>query len=426
MQNEGDVPRRQGRATRLSAKILLVSAGVLMGLLICEAALRIAGYTYPIFYEPDTARGYSLRPGMKGWYRKEGKAYVHINADGLRDREHEKRKPEGTLRIAVIGDSYAEALQVPQEKAFWAVLESRLRECGAFGGRQIEVVNFGVSGYGTAQELITLRRHVWDYSPDIVLLAVTTINDITDNSRAFKKTDEIPYFVLRGGELSLDESFRETSAFRLRNSTLNRAGRWIRDHLRFVQAIHESHGALKSALARLRAPKPVAPQPEARTGAVENRANSPAAAADELGVDNMVYREPNDAAWRDAWAVTEKLIVTMRDEVKERGAEFLVVTLSNAVQVVPNPSVRAELMQRLGVGDLFYPERRIKSLGEREGFPVFNLAPVLQQHAERNKIFLHGTGEQAGNGHWNETGHALGGELIARELCGGSSGRNAH
>ena len=42
------------------------------------------------------------------------------------------------------------------------------------------------------QEFLTLREKVWKYSPDLVMLAVTTNNDITDNSRALKKTDEIP------------------------------------------------------------------------------------------------------------------------------------------------------------------------------------------------------------------------------------------
>jgi len=102
---------------------------------------------------------------------------VRINSEGLRDREHPRHKPAGTVRVAVPGDSYAEALQVPLGDAFRAVTGRRLSAREAFGGRQLEVINFGVSGYQTAQELVTLRRRVWDYSPDIVLLAVTTAND---------------------------------------------------------------------------------------------------------------------------------------------------------------------------------------------------------------------------------------------------------
>jgi hypothetical protein len=424
MGNQANGFRKPGRAKRLAAKFLVVAASVAFGLLLCEVALRVMGYTYPVFYEPDAARGYALRPSVEGWYRKENETYVRINSAGLRDREHEKAKPKGTLRIAVVGDSYAEALQVAQEKAFWSIAERRLQECGAFDGRPVEFINFGVSGYGTAQELITLRQKVWDYSPDIVLLAVTTNNDITDNSRALKKTDEIPYFVMRDGQLTLDDSFRSTPAFRLRESILNRTGRWFRDHLRFIQAIHQAHGAIKSAIASRRArnsepPAQTASRPGTTAATTEGRAVNTAAMQDELGIDNMIYREPDDDVWRDAWTVTEHLITEMRDEVRSKGAKFLVVTLSSGIQVAPNPSVRAEFMQRLGINDLFYPERRIKALGDREGFAVFNLAPALQQYAEQRKVYLHGFGTNIGNGHWNEAGHAVAGEMIAGKLCEG-------
>ena len=53
---------------------------------------------------------------------------------------------------------------------------------------------------------------------------------------------------MNGDQLTLDDSFRRRAAFRLRNSALNRLGRWLREHLRFVQAIHEAQGALKSRL----------------------------------------------------------------------------------------------------------------------------------------------------------------------------------
>jgi len=60
----------------------------------------------------------------------------------------------------VIGDSSAEALQVPVEERFWKITENDLQTCAASTGKKIEVINFGVSGYGTAQELITLRQYV--------------------------------------------------------------------------------------------------------------------------------------------------------------------------------------------------------------------------------------------------------------------------
>src|SRR5919202_2034890 len=120
----------------LRVRVAVVLASVAFGLLIFELFLRAVGYTYPVFYQPDEVRGYSLRPVAAGWYRKEGAVFVRINTDGLRDREHTKEKPSGTLRVAVVGDSYAEAFQVEQDKAFWSVLERRLGECPALEGRR--------------------------------------------------------------------------------------------------------------------------------------------------------------------------------------------------------------------------------------------------------------------------------------------------
>src|SRR5947208_7705745 len=350
-----EFPRRRTRR----AKIILLLSSLLLSLAIIEIALRITGYSYPEFYVADAQRGYALRPGMRGWYRKEGEAFVQINNDGLRDREHSKRKPANTIRIAVLGDSYTEAFQVNFENSLCALLERKLHECPALSGHEVEVINFGVSGYGTAQELITLRNQVWQYSPDIVLLAFTTNNDISDNVRGLKKTDEIPYFVLRDGKPLEDDSFLQNRTFRWRNSTLNHFGSWFRDHLRLIQLINQSHHGLKAYLAARRTP---ANQNNSGTAATPagDTSNRALPAATELGVDNVIYREPSEPLWNDAWRLEESLLDTMRDEVQSHGARFVVVTLSNGIQVWPDAAARAVFLKRIDAKDIFYPDRRIR------------------------------------------------------------------
>jgi len=392
----------------------LMLFGLIFGLVIAEVALRVIGYSYPEFYVTDSARGYALRPNAAGWYRKENQVYVQINSDGLRDREHSKSKPPNTIRVAIVGDSYPEALQVPLEAAFWQILQSQLSSCSG-NQKRVEVINFGVSGYGTGQELITLREHVWQYSPDVVLLAVTTNNDITDNSLVLKKAHDVPYFTLKDNQLQLDESFRNTPEFKWRQSVPGRIGRWFRDHFRVVQAIIEGHRAGRLKLAAWRSSraesKPTTVQPQG--------GGTPTVRSEELGTDNLIYREPQDETWKSAWQVTEKLIETMRDEVQAHKAKFFVATLSNGIQVAPSAQVRADFLKRVGATDLFYPDYRIKNLGARGGFVVINLAPELQAYAERNNVFLHGFGTDLGSGHWNEKGHQIAGELLAKKMCEG-------
>ena len=405
------VEKKPSRLKTLAGKLLLILFGVFIGALIAEIALRVTGFSYSEFYQSDESRGAALRPGVEAWYRKEGEAYVRINSDGLRDREHSRAKPAGTFRIAVVGDSYCEAFQVPMEDAFWAVMERKLNECGAFEGKKIEVINFGVSGYGTAQELITLRERVWSYSPDLVMLAITTNNDVSDNVRSLKKTDRIPYFVYQDGRLVEDDSFKRARTFRWRRSTVASIGHWFEDHSRLVQAIEMALLKLKIWRASKRA-NPALSQPKT------DHAAAPAS-EDELGVDNVIYREPRDAVWTDAWRVTEGLIAMMRDEVQSHRAKFLVVTLSNGIQVYPNHEVREIFLKRVDAKDLFYPDKRIGTFCAKEGIAVITLAPGLQAYADLNKTFLHGFRGGIGLGHWNSLGHQLAGEMMARELCGG-------
>lgn len=417
---------KRSRARKLFAKLLLIVFGFLLGGILAEIALRVAGYSYPEFYSLDQSRGYALRPRAEGWYRQEGEAYVRINSDGLRDQEHAIAKPEGTFRIAILGDSYCEALSVSPEEAFWSVMGRRLQECDAFQGKKIELINFGVTGYGTAQELLTLREKVWKYSPDLVLLAVTTNNDVTDNSRVLKKTDDIPYFVYKDAQLTLDDSFKNSRTFLLRNSRLGRFGKLVRTRSRVIGAMIQGYRGFKVLLASWRAKRSNGAQPDLqRPGDPSEAGKTPEksdlfARAEELGTDNLVYLQPNNVVWNDAWRVTEGLIMQMRDEVITRRVKFVVVTLSNGPQVLPDPKWRENFKNRFGITDLFYPDNRIKSLGALEGFPVITLAPELQQFAERNKVFLHGFGENIGNGHWNATGQRVAGELIAKKMCEGA------
>ena len=108
-------------------------------------------------------RGFSLLPNSEGvWSREKGA--VKINSDGLRDYEHTLEKPSNTIRIAILGDSYAEARSVNIKDTFWFKLNKNLESCKSFRkGKKIEILNFGVSEYGTTQQYLTLKNYVWKY-----------------------------------------------------------------------------------------------------------------------------------------------------------------------------------------------------------------------------------------------------------------------
>ena len=374
------------RALAKSAPRLVLAAGsTLVALLFVEVSLRVLGLVPPAaFYQLDPLTGHSHRPGAQGWFRQEGEAYIEINERGLRGPPVVGDKAREVLRLAVLGDSFTEGLQVPFEQTFGPVLERALASSCA---PTSEVIGFGVSDYGTAQELLTLRERVWQYEPDIVVLAFLTGNDIRNNSRKLDPISNRPYFTLEAGALVPDDGFRD----------------WQKPRRTYFSII--SRSALLLWLDYLRA--------RLKMGWRSGRP-----VAGEAGIDERVYTNPSTRDWEQAWAITELLLLAIKREVEEHGAKLLVITLSNGIQVHPDPSIRRAFAERLGVSDLYYSDLRLADFGELHGISVLNLAPAFQRYAETHSVFLHGfENGQLGFGHWNDKGHALAAELVGRRLC---------
>jgi len=372
----------------------LVAGSVLSAVLLFEVILRVVGFSAPIWYRPDSHVGAVLRPGVEGWFEGEGRAYVRISSAGLRDREHSIEKPKDVYRLAVLGDSYSEAMQVDVKDAFWSVLEDKLTRCAYQPGKRIEVINFGVSGFGTAQEYLMLESAAMRYRPDLVLLQFMNGNDVTDNSIALNAERMRPYFLLdRRRELVLDASFAATEVFQRQSSVLMGFVRSTADYSRVLQMIR----------------------------AIIKRGVFPRASADtaiEPGLKPAVLAAPRESSWEDAWAVTERLILAMNEYLERRGVPLVVVTTPFAIQVHPDRQVREAEQARLGIPDLFYPDRRIETYARRRGIAVIPLTYEMQRLAESGRIYFHGfPNTRMGIGHWNENGHRVAAEIIARHLC---------
>src|SRR4029077_17953933 len=176
--------------------------------------------------------------GLAAWYTREGRAFVSANRDGMPDRDNPLDKPDGVYRLVLLGDSYSAARPVEREQAFWRLLPAELSACNFQGGKQVEVLNFGVSGFGTAQEYLVLESDAIRYRPDLVLLQFTNGNDLRDNSFALDPEKGRPFFMLGAdGNLRIDESFAYSDDFPSRASFKSELVRRATDKSRVLQLI---------------------------------------------------------------------------------------------------------------------------------------------------------------------------------------------
>ena len=391
----------------LGVNLGLTLGGLLMGVIIGEVGLRVASIegfqkigdfvdSAPTgFHTSDRDLGWKLKPGASGEWKGEGESFVRVNSEGLRDREHTKAKPPNTLRVAVLGDSFTEAIHVPVEQTFWSKLERKLGNCDAVKGRKnVEVLNFGVQGYGTAQQLIMLRKKVWDYNPDIVVLAFYIGNDVINNSPKLEYDRYRPFFVYdASGKLVPDMAFRNLAPIDRNEravSFVDRLPGWIVNNSRILQVAKKADLDIKKRQL----------------------------SKDFTALSAKNLQQPEDAAWREAWRVTEGLIVTMRNEVVQKKADFLVVTIGDPIQVGRDVKIRKDFTTHNNIQDLFYPNRRLEKLGAREGFRVLNLAEQFQGYTEKYQVCAHGFENSVPcGGHWNELGHRLASIMINQNLC---------
>ena len=137
----------------------------------------------------------------------------------------------------------------------------------------------------------------------------------------------------------------------------------------------------------------------------------------EINID--FYKEPKpNSDWSETWEVTEGLIKLMRDEVYEKKADFMIITVSHSSQVLPDIQQRDNLKKSLNVSNLFYPDIRLKNFGNEENIPVYNLAGPMWGEAKKTGKCFHGFDNALPcGGHWNGEGHKLAGEIMANYFC---------
>lgn len=139
-----------------------LGAAVTVALLLLEVQTRARdqGSSGRVVHSEDRLLRYAYSPGAQGGA---------INTLGFWDRDYAIPKPPGVFRVAVLTGSIANDGTLPDEARFPAVLEEELART-APPGVTIDVVNMGVEGYNTMQQVRVLEKTGLRYEPDLVLV----------------------------------------------------------------------------------------------------------------------------------------------------------------------------------------------------------------------------------------------------------------
>lgn len=175
------------RAREILGTLALLLAGILVALAAGEVWARwlrevpdrppppASAASPELAHLPELHSGRELiRPNVRGRYA----GVVHrTNRWGLRGPDVPRRKPPGTLRIALIGDSVAMGMGVPYAQTYGARVARSLSGSDWVGGRRVEVLNLGVAGFNGAQSVERLKTVGAPLGPDLVIYGYT-LNDI--------------------------------------------------------------------------------------------------------------------------------------------------------------------------------------------------------------------------------------------------------
>lgn len=185
-------------ARNAAVSLALMGLGFLIAALIAEVFLRVffkdSITLFPRYHTVAEYGEYRLRrhrPNSEFSHTSiDGRWQFQTNGSGLRmDRDLPYEKPPGVLRVLALGDSHTNGYEVRQDETFSAVLETVLRDSGS----NAEVINAGISGFGTAEQLVYLEQEGLRYEPDVVVVGFYG-NDFADNIKS-------GLFALEDGEL---------------------------------------------------------------------------------------------------------------------------------------------------------------------------------------------------------------------------------
>jgi lysophospholipase L1-like esterase len=347
------------------AGLALAMAGLTLAILVLELVVRWVTPQPLQHLRLDDELYVVNRPGARFTYARGSEYAVPItyNSWGFRGPVPTRDVPPCSTRIVLIGDSQTEGLQVHLDETYGRVLQREMER--RWPNRRFEVVNLAVSGYGTHQELLMLKRYGPVIRPDWVVLGFHPLNDPSDNVR-------LPLIAEDG------------SGVRLMSHHFSPAHRVLLGAKLWIGSVSHLYAFCKPRVKQLLS----------TPWLVKVQVIEPPPAA---GVTT-----PSSSEATRAFRITNALVRMTRAEAQRLGAEFVVLTVPSGTQVV-QPGL-ADDQDRL--------ERDFATAFERAGILHVEALELLRQSQQRSAAPFFSV-----DGHLNAVGHRVIAEMLGRWLA---------
>ncbi len=334
---------------------LLLFGSIVIALVLVETVLRLLPASVTkinrnIVYVKDEYIAYKFKPHSNT--KVTASCFnTNVSANAMGFRGDEWQEAGG---IAILGDSFMEAIQVEDDETLGHLLTQRLG---------VPVYNTGLSSFGTVAELLTYRSYLKEQSPKMVVLAFFE-NDILDNHCAISQ--------LKGGLVSKPCATLASSTMAINTNYYSTRG-----HIVLRSAIKKycySCNVFKTFMSRVR--------------------NS--------GDKNDGIGDKDQQLEDEAWQITEMALLELKSEIERDGARFMIMIIPDqkyfdATSGEPETSVR------------------LITFARQNNIEILDLYPPMISYARDHNLtfpyFSHTC-----DGHWSPLGHAVAAHILSTYL----------
>jgi lysophospholipase L1-like esterase len=349
---------------RSFSKLFIVYASLLVSMILVETGLSYYFDVSKEFFIPNP-RGtgsYRLKKNLN-IQRKIGAAtfLFRTNSLGMPWREVNQNNPEQKIRIAFVGDSFTFGCCATRvENSFVGTFDRKISSA-------YQVLNFGVVGYGLADEKLQLKEEVLAFRPRYLFLMLYNGNDFSDTFLSLSPEGKM----LGLKERSPDERKDIPSRF----TTVQRTARPITTTATFR--------VVNSFLTTPEDPRKIFEDP--------NR-------FDSWAYWSRVSYPPIGLKAKD---LSLQMLSEILELCKGNNIQIFIVTIPYVNQVYA-PELRTDKF------DFRFPQKYIEEFSRTHSVPYLDLLPPLRSFARNSNAEIY----VPEDGHFNDEGHRLVGNLL--------------